>query len=153
MVESLTPMFHELGLALDSFVVENISLPEELQKLLDQRIGMNMIGDMGRYTQFQVAQSFAYRGGERRRRRGGYGRGTGRRHGRWAQQMMGAMLSPASAVEAPPVDADAPPAHVDAPPAAVAAPVASGASKFCINCGKSLPKIAKFCPECGGAQQ
>ena len=50
MLESLQPVFHDLGLALDSFVVENISLPEELQKLLDQRIGMNMIGDMGRYT-------------------------------------------------------------------------------------------------------
>ncbi len=39
------------------FVVENISLPDELQKMLDQRISMNMIGDMGKYTQFQVAQS------------------------------------------------------------------------------------------------
>ena len=52
----LKTAFAELGLALDSFV-ENLSLPDELQKILDQRIGMNMIGDMGRYTQFQVAQS------------------------------------------------------------------------------------------------
>ena len=50
-------MFADLGLGLDSFVVENLSLPEELQKMLDTRIGMNMIGDMGRYTQFQVANS------------------------------------------------------------------------------------------------
>ena len=57
MLEALRPVFADLGLALDSFVVESISLPEELQKMLDQRIGMNMIGDMGRYTQFQVAQS------------------------------------------------------------------------------------------------
>src|SRR5437879_3929974 len=55
--EGLKPMFAELGLALDSFVVENLSLPEELQKLLDTRIGMTMIGDMGRYTQYQVANS------------------------------------------------------------------------------------------------
>ena len=55
--EGLKPMFAELGLALDSFVVENLSLPEELQKLLDTRIGMNMIGDMNRFTQFQVANS------------------------------------------------------------------------------------------------
>ena len=41
------PSFTELGLTLDSFVVENLSLPEELQKRLDERIGMNMIGDMG----------------------------------------------------------------------------------------------------------
>src|SRR5258707_7946786 len=55
--ELLKPMFAALGLTLDTFVVENLSLPEELQKRLDERIGMNMVGDMGRYTQFQVAQS------------------------------------------------------------------------------------------------
>src|SRR6478609_4250712 len=53
----LKPGFVELGLALDSFVVENLSLPDELQKILDQRISMNMVGDMGRYTQFEVAQA------------------------------------------------------------------------------------------------
>ena len=49
--------FKAMGLELASFVVENLSLPEELQKILDQRIGMGMIGDMQRYTQFQVANS------------------------------------------------------------------------------------------------
>jgi membrane protease subunit (stomatin/prohibitin family) len=53
----LEPVFERYGLALDSFVVQNVSLPEELQKVLDSRIGMNMIGDMGRYTQYQVANS------------------------------------------------------------------------------------------------
>ena len=49
--------FKAIGLELASFVVENLSLPEELQKILDQRISMGMIGDMQRYTQFQVANS------------------------------------------------------------------------------------------------
>jgi membrane protease subunit (stomatin/prohibitin family) len=53
----LEPVFDRYGLALDSFVVQNVSLPEELQKILDTRIGMNMIGDLGRYTQYQVATS------------------------------------------------------------------------------------------------
>jgi membrane protease subunit (stomatin/prohibitin family) len=53
----ITPTFDRLGLALDSLVVQNVSLPEELEKVLDSRIGMNMIGDMGRYTQYQVANS------------------------------------------------------------------------------------------------
>src|SRR5277367_57315 len=56
-VGQLKPGFTEFGLSLDSFVVENLSLPDELQKVLDQRISMNMVGDMGRYTQYQVAQS------------------------------------------------------------------------------------------------
>src|SRR5579871_4770272 len=54
---TMKPAFTDFGLSLESFVVENISLPDELQKLLDQRISMNMFGDMGKYTQFQVAQS------------------------------------------------------------------------------------------------
>jgi membrane protease subunit (stomatin/prohibitin family) len=53
----LEAVFDRYGLALDSFVVQNVSLPEELQKILDTRIGMNMIGDLGRYTQYQVATS------------------------------------------------------------------------------------------------
>jgi membrane protease subunit (stomatin/prohibitin family) len=139
MLEKVKPVFGDLGLSLDGFVVENISLPDELQKLLDQRIGMNMIGDMGRYTQFQVAQSLpvaaANEGG------GAAGAGVGLGAGfAMAQQMMGAMRPPAPPAPEPP----------PAPPAAAATP---GASKFCINCGKPMPKIAKFCPECGGAQQ
>src|SRR5438552_17193792 len=44
--ELLQPGFKNLGLSLDTFVVENLSLPDELQKMLDQRVGMNMLGDM-----------------------------------------------------------------------------------------------------------
>jgi len=47
--------FKALGLDLVGFVVANLSLPEELQKVLDQRIGMNMVGDMRRFTDYQVA--------------------------------------------------------------------------------------------------
>jgi membrane protease subunit (stomatin/prohibitin family) len=57
MREAMTPTFERYGLALDNFAVENISLPEELQKAIDARISMGMVGDLGKYTQFQVAQS------------------------------------------------------------------------------------------------
>src|ERR1051326_5424610 len=56
-MEHMKPAFAALGLSLDTFVVDNVSLPDELQQMLDQRISMNMIGDMGRFTQFQVAKS------------------------------------------------------------------------------------------------
>src|ERR1700736_5185401 len=55
--EQLKPAFTEYGLTLDTFVVENLSLPDELQKVLDQRISMNVLGDMGKFTQYEVAQS------------------------------------------------------------------------------------------------
>ena len=57
MMVKMKPVFAEYGLTLDSLVVQNVSLPDELQKVLDQKIGMNMIGDMQRYTQYQVANS------------------------------------------------------------------------------------------------
>lgn len=55
--EKMLPVFDRYGLALDSLVVQNVSLPEELQKVLDQRIGMNMVGDLGKYTQYQTANA------------------------------------------------------------------------------------------------
>jgi membrane protease subunit (stomatin/prohibitin family) len=50
-------MFAGYGLALDSLNVQNISLPEELQAMLDKRIGVNMMGGMQAYTQFQTAEA------------------------------------------------------------------------------------------------
>ncbi len=54
----LAPEFARFGLQLDAFTVQSLSLPEELQKVLDQRIGMGMVGnDMGRFMQYQTAQA------------------------------------------------------------------------------------------------
>jgi membrane protease subunit (stomatin/prohibitin family) len=150
--EHLKPVFADLGLMLDSFVVENLSLPEELQKMLDTRIGMNMIGNMQQYTQFQVANSLPIAAANEG---GGSVAGIGVGLGAgltMAQQMMQAM-NPAQQQpppQAPPPGAPAPAAP--APAAGGGAPAASADAKFCVECGKSIPKKAKFCPECGGAQ-
>ncbi len=57
-----------LGVALEAVTVQSINLPEELQKVLDQRVGMGMAGDdMGRLVQYQAAQAlpgFAAGGGQ-----------------------------------------------------------------------------------------
>ena len=50
--------FAKLGLVLASVTVQNVSLPEELQKIMDQKIGMGMVGgDMGKFMQYQTAQA------------------------------------------------------------------------------------------------
>jgi membrane protease subunit (stomatin/prohibitin family) len=50
--------FAALGLELISVTMQNVSLPEELQKILDQRIGMGIIGqNMGQFMQYQAAQT------------------------------------------------------------------------------------------------
>ena len=146
---TMKPAFADLGLSLESFVVENISLPDELQKLLDQRIGMNMIGDMGKYTQFQVAQSMPIAAGNEGGGAAGVGVGLGAGLA-MAQSMMNAMRPPE-----PPNPSAGPAIPSGGPaPAAPAAPATPSAeTKFCMNCGKQIPRPAKFCPECGGAQQ
>lgn len=57
MKQGMAPEFDRYGLALDNFAVQNVSLPEELQKAIDTRISMGMMGDMGKFTQYQVATS------------------------------------------------------------------------------------------------
>jgi membrane protease subunit (stomatin/prohibitin family) len=54
----LRPEFAKLGLTLEGMTVQNVSLPEELQKIMDQKIGMGMVGnDMGKFMQYQTAQA------------------------------------------------------------------------------------------------
>ncbi len=63
----LVPEFAKIGVKLEGMTVQNVSLPEELQKILDQKIGMGMVGnDMGKFMQYQTAQAipkFAEGGG------------------------------------------------------------------------------------------
>jgi len=138
----MKPAFTELGLSLDSFVVENLSLPEELQKVLDQRISMNMVGDMGRYTQYQVAQSIPIAAANEGGGAAGIGAGLG------AGVAMGqAMMDAVKKASAP--SGESTPSSGGS---AAGTAAASTETKFCLNCGKPIPKIAKFCPSCGQAQ-
>jgi membrane protease subunit (stomatin/prohibitin family) len=129
--DAMKPGFASLGLELDQFVVESVSLPDDLQKVLDQRIGMGMVGDVGRLTQFEAAESLE----EAAQNTGGTaGMGVGLGAGvAMAQAMMGPAASGITS------------------PAAASTPAAAG-SKFCIECGKPVPAGAKFCPECGKHQ-
>jgi len=122
--ERAQPAFAALGLKLESFVIENLSLPEELQKFLDQRISMNMVGDLGRYTQFAAAQSLPIAAANEG---GGAGAGAGLGAGiAIGQSLMNAMKP--------------------------GAPAPAADAKFCLECGKPIPRLSKFCPECGKPQ-
>lgn len=47
----------DYGLQFTQFLINSISLPEELQKKLDEGTGMNMLGDMNRYQQMSMADA------------------------------------------------------------------------------------------------
>ena len=107
------PEFTRIGLSLDTVTLQNVSLPEELQKILDQKIGMGMIGqNMGQFMQYQTAQAipkFAEGGGQ-----GGgiagdaMGLGAGVALGQVLAQNLsqGLQGQPAAPVAAAPVKAD-----------------------------------------------
>jgi len=141
--EKLAPTFAELGLQLDSFVVQNLSLPEELQRRLDERIGMNMVGNLRDYTQFQIAQSIPTAAANE-------GGGAGLGAGLGAGMAMGKAMADAIGGGQGGASSGAGSAASGTP--ASDAPAAAAATKFCVECGKSIPRTSKFCPECGKPQ-
>lgn len=53
----LKPEFEEYGIELTKFLVATMTLPPNVEEALDKRSSMNIIGDMGKYTQYQAAEA------------------------------------------------------------------------------------------------
>lgn len=54
---AITPKVAEYGLSIPEFYIENISLPEEVEKALDKRTSMGVVGDLNKYMQFNAAEA------------------------------------------------------------------------------------------------
>ena len=125
--EALNPKVEALGLTLSNFVIENISLPEEVEKTIDKRTSMGVVGDLNKYTQYQAAE--AMREAANNPSGGmagmGVGMGAGAMMGQMFTQSMGAGQQQASAA----------------------------ATVACTACGRQIAQGSKFCPECGAQQQ
>jgi membrane protease subunit (stomatin/prohibitin family) len=110
----LEPVFERYGLALDAFAVQNVSLPEELQQLLDKRIGVNMIGGMQAYTQLQTADAIPLAAQNEGGMAGiGAGLGAGLTVGQVMAQSMAQGMQPGTAPAAAPSVAAAPAMSAD----------------------------------------
>ena len=124
--------FKKYGLELSKFYVENISLPPEVEDMIDKRASMGVVGDMNRYTQFQTAQAIEKAAENQGGTAGaGVGIGAGVAMG---HQMMGTMQS------APQGAAVAQTTHPQVNTIA------------CIKCSESIPQGSKFCSHCGAPQ-
>ena len=55
--KAITPIVGEYGLEIPEFYIENISLPEDVEKALDKRTSMGMAGDLSRFTQYSTAEA------------------------------------------------------------------------------------------------
>jgi excisionase family DNA binding protein len=92
--EALLPLINpavasKYGLEIPSFIVENVSLPPEVEQAIDKRSSMAAIGNLNDYVKFQMAESMTKGGGEAGSMAGtGAGLGAGLAMG---QQLMAAM--------------------------------------------------------------
>jgi membrane protease subunit (stomatin/prohibitin family) len=103
----LTTAFARYGIALDEFNVASVSLPEELQAALDERISAGMKGGMSAdklagFTKYQVASSIPLAAGNEGGLAGiGAGLGAGLSVGQVIGQTMGSTLAPQAAAAVP----------------------------------------------------
>ena len=156
-LNSINPKLASLGLTLCSFVIENISLPEEVEKSMDKRTSMGVLGNLDQYAKYQAAE--AMREAANNEAGGGMaGMGVGMGAGAAMGQMFAQSLGNATAPAAP----AAPAAGAVCAACGAAIPAGSkfcpecGAKQntgsFCTACGKEIPAGTKFCPECGAKQ-
>jgi len=104
MRSKLSDEFDSFGLMLKTFFLQNISLPEEVQKAIDQRAAMGAIGNMQQFMQYQAAQAVrdaAQQEGGGGLAGAGVGLGAGAGLGAVLGQTMAQSMQPAQAGQQP----------------------------------------------------
>jgi membrane protease subunit (stomatin/prohibitin family) len=141
------------GLEIADLVINAITPPEEVQKMIDERAGMGAVGDMGKFVQFKAAKAMekaAEKGGDAS---AGMGMGLGAGMGMMMPGMINKAMQDSQKGETesartkkcPACQAKAPLQAKFCPECGAEFPKGS----FCSNCGASLKKGSKFCPDCG----
>lgn len=125
-VASSEKEFAPIGLKLEKFVVENISLPEEVEKALDERSKLGIMEDkMGTYTHYQAASALRDAAqNPNGNNMAGLGVGLGA-----AGAIGGLFGNNLNTTNTP-----------------------KAKTKLCIKCGYEMPEKSKHCPDCGAPQ-
>ena len=130
----LTDDFNNFGLDLTKFVIENISLPAEVEAAMDKRTSMGVIGDVGRYAQFQAADAMR---DAAQNTGGGAGTGAGLGAGfAIGNAMAGAMTN-----------------AMNQSKTEAGSGSEGGAKIKCAKCGAANLANAKFCNDCGAKME
>lgn len=134
--ECAQPQFEKVGLKITNCVIENLSLPEEVEKALDERTKLGVLEDkMGTYTQMKAANAME---DAAKNTSGGNMAGLG--IGLGAGSAIGNMFANnLNTVNTPKVENTS--------------RKEAKATKKCTGCGEEIPADVKFCPNCGAKQE
>jgi membrane protease subunit (stomatin/prohibitin family) len=119
--DGIAPQIAEYGIELPEFYIENISLPEEVEKVLDKRTSVAVAGDLDAFTKFNAAEAL---GAENSAAAGALAAGVGAAMGLNMAQNMGLgggtktviPTEPAPAADPAPAAAEPAPAAPPPPP-------------------------------------
>lgn len=126
--------FKEIGLLLTNLFIENMSVPEEVEKAIDERSKYGILGDKTD-VMMKVAAAEAMKDAAKNPGAGG--------------TFMGAGLGIGAGAGIGSVFADAFKSSNQPSQTQSAAPQKSAATKHCPSCGAEVSAKSKFCPECG----
>lgn len=143
--------FNKLGLTLTNLVIENISFPEEVEKAIDTRSSMGVMGDtMDTFVKYQAANALRESANNPNgSNMAGMGVGLG------SGVAMGQILN--QSLQTPTNSKTCPECGSSLKSNAKFCPdcghkFISAAKKKCVHCGSEIGARAKFCPECGKNQ-
>lgn len=131
--QNLNIKFKSFGIKLETFVIENISLPEEVEKVMDRRTSMGVLGDLNKYSQYQAAEAMRESANQPGNSMAGMGVGMG------AGAMMGQMFTQSM--------------NQNNSASSNSTPSNKTESQKCMFCGNGMPSGSKFCPNCGKEQK
>ena len=131
--------FNDIGLKLVNLFIENMSVPEAVEKAIDERSKLGVLGDKTD-VMMKIAAAEAMKDAAKNQGTGGafVGAGMGLGAGAGIGAAFASAFNSANQPQPSPVQQ-----------AAVGVAASAGAVKKCPNCGAEIPAKSKFCPECG----
>ncbi|SHH57711.1 SPFH domain-containing protein [Clostridium grantii] len=156
--KKMIPKFENYGFQITSLLIENISLPEEVEKVMDKRTSMGVLGNLNDYAKYQAAE--AMRDAAQNPNGGLAGAGVGLGAGAALGGAMTELFKESNKNE-PKIETVS--EKIACPHCAA---IVDKKAKFCPECGKTMEepkdkcikcsadikKGAKFCAECGAPQ-
>lgn len=146
--------FDKYGLELTDFYIRSITPPPEVQKMIDEKAGMGVVGDMDEFTRFQAAKALRDAASQEGGAAGtGVGVGAGIGMGSMIPGMMQQSRTGKGESSGGQISGDkCPECGKNLPEDAKFCPncgIKLEKKNFCPECGKQVPPDAKFCPNCG----